>query len=559
MSQFQSIKELFAKGLSLSKLLAKLLTLPALMMAWNVTQGAAPDEILLSWNPVPDSRVARYEVHYGLATGEYKAQVAATSTTASVSGLTPGLTYYFAARACDSGSTCSGYSNEVSATIPFAAPVADFVADKRSGLAPVTVTFACQSTGSISTRTWRFGDGTSSTAATAVKTYTAPGTYEVSLSVSGPGGEDTEAKSGYIEVKAPAPIAGFTGTPLKGPAPLTVAFQNTSTGQIGVSDWSFGDGSKSGETHPSHTYTVPGVYAVTLTVSGTAGANSLTQASYIQVESSGDGNPAGSSPAELPMELGEVLVDHNWRRVSFSTPFTNPIVVAKPLSYNGSDPAVVRVKGVDATGFWIRVQEWDYLDGRHASETVSYLVIERGRHQLPDGAWVEAGRLVTGATNSFVTRSFSEPLYETPVVFATVTTVNEADAVTTRLRKVTVKGFEVGMREQESKPQKHLAESIDYVAFEPSFGVVNGLRYEIGFMAGGVTDKPKTLLYQGSYAQEPLFLADMQTTNGIDTANLRWRNRNEASLELWVSEEKSKDSEIAHTTESIGYFAGTKD
>jgi hypothetical protein len=180
--------------------------------------------------------------------------------------------------------------------------------------------------------------------------------------------------------------------------------------------------------------------------------------------------------------------------------------------------------------------------------------MERGRHQLPDGAWVEAGRLVTNATNTFVAQPISEPLHETPVVFATVTSINEADAVTTRVRNVSVNGFEVGMQEQESKPQKHLAESIDFIAFEPSFGVVNGMRYEVALMNSGVTDKPQTLLYQGSYEQAPLFVADMQTANGLDTANLRWENRNETSLEVWVSEETSKDSETTHTTESVGYF-----
>ena len=52
-----------------------------------------------------------------------------------------------------------------------------------------------------------------------------------------------------------------------------------------------------------------------------------------------------------------------------------------------------------------------------------------------------------------------------------------------------------------------------------------------------------------------MFLADMQTTNGADTANLRWRNRNEVAVEIGVSEEQSKDSETSHAAESVGYFA----
>ena len=165
------------------------------------------------------------------------------------------------------------------------------------------------------------------------------------------------------------------------------------------------------------------------------------------------------------------------------------------LSNNDGAPAVVRVYGVDGDGFWIRVQEWGYLDGKHANEAVTYTAMERGRHQLPDGAWVEAGRLAKGTT-TFATTTFSEPFGEMPVVFSTVTSVNEADAVVTRMRRISVTGFQVRMQEQEINKQTHLPESVDYIAWEPSFGVVNGLRYEVGFVTGQVSSNRQTLVYQ---------------------------------------------------------------
>ena len=292
-----------------------------------------------------------------------------------------------------------------------------------------------------------------------------------------------------------------------------------------------------------------------------ASGNVTFQAATLQATSAATSAATlqATDAADVAIELGEVQVNEQWQRVNFKTPFADPIVVAKPLSGNDSDPAVVRVKGVDATGFWIRVQEWDYQDGIHGSERLSYMVTERGRHQLPDGAWVEAGRLTTGATNTFVSQTFSEPLYEIPVVFATVTSANEAAAVATRLRTITVKGFEVGMQEQESNAQQHLAESIDYIAWEPSFGVVNGMRYEVGLMDTGLTDTPQTLLYPGVHSQTPFLIADMQSTNGTEPATLRWRNRNEVSVDLWVAEEQSKDLEIAHSAESVGYWLADKD
>jgi len=386
-----------------------------------------------------------------------------------------------------------------------------------------------------------------------------------------------ETSTGNITVQATAlqgasastaPVASFTANGSAASSLVvaqgqTVTFVDTSTGTVTSRSWNLDDGTTATTATVVKSYSTAGAKTVKLTIQGPRGTDTATKTVNVTASappsSSSDGSGGTEIGASYPLQAGELEINHEWQRVEFSTPFSDPIVVAKPLSYNGSDPAVVRVKGIDATGFWIRVQEWDYLDGKHAYETVSYLVMERGRHQLPDGAWVEAGHLVTSATNTFVAQHFSEPLYETPVVFATVTSVNEPDAVTTRLRNVSMKGFEIGMQEQESKPQKHLAESIDFIAFEPSFGVVNGMRYEVELMSSRVTDKPQTLVYRDSYERAPLFLADMQTSNGMDTSSLRWENRNEVSTDLWVSEEQSKDSETSHTNESIGYFVAAAD
>lgn len=62
-------------------------------------------------------------------------------------------------------------------------------------------------------------------------------------------------------------VADFSGTPLFGTAPLTVAFTDLSTGTPTSWAWSFGDGGTSTAQNPTHIYTAPGVYTVTLTAS----------------------------------------------------------------------------------------------------------------------------------------------------------------------------------------------------------------------------------------------------------------------------------------------------
>ena len=63
--------------------------------------------------------------------------------------------------------------------------------------------------------------------------------------------------------------ASFTATPSGGTAPLNVNFTDTSNGSITSWAWDFGDGATSGIPNPVHTFTSPGTYRVTLTVTDT--------------------------------------------------------------------------------------------------------------------------------------------------------------------------------------------------------------------------------------------------------------------------------------------------
>ena len=69
---------------------------------------------------------------------------------------------------------------------------------------------------------------------------------------------------------SPAPVPGFTATVTSGAAPLPVTFTDTSTVLAGTMwNWSFGDSTWFNATvscNPDHTYTMPGTYTVTLTV-----------------------------------------------------------------------------------------------------------------------------------------------------------------------------------------------------------------------------------------------------------------------------------------------------
>jgi hypothetical protein len=261
-----------------------------------------------------------------------------------------------------------------------------------------------------------------------------------------------------------------------------------------------------------------------------------------------------SDNVEIGVEIGEVSVDHNWKWVEFNNTFIDPVVVAKPLSYNRGDPAVLRIQNVDSTGFDIRIQEWDYLDGTHTTENVSYIVMEQGSYILEDGTKVEAGRFDTDTTGSFGWVDFSQTFNQVPVVTSTVSSFNEEDAVCSRLRNIDTTGFDFCMQEQEHNSQIHTTETICYIAWEPSSGTVGNLTFEVDKTNDVITHNLQTIVYNETFMATPVFLADMQTTDGGDTANLRWQNKDFYGIDIKITEEQSRDSEMNHTTEVVGYM-----
>ncbi|MCP3915545.1 MAG: PKD domain-containing protein [bacterium] len=162
-------------------------------------------------------------------------------------------------------------------------PTSNFFGNPTSGSAPLNVAFTNTASGEVSSYNWSFGDGATSSAPNPSHTYTTAGTYNVALTVSGPGGSDTETKNGYITVSSGAPSAAFSGSPTSGNAPLPVFFLDESTGTVTSWAWDFGDGGTSTQANPQYTYTQGGVYTVSLTVTGPGGSDTETLTNYVTV------------------------------------------------------------------------------------------------------------------------------------------------------------------------------------------------------------------------------------------------------------------------------------
>jgi hypothetical protein len=231
----------------------------------------------------------------------------------------------------------------------------------------------------------------------------------------------------------------------------------------------------------------------------------------------------------------------------------------KGLSSNDFAPATVRIRNVGPTGFEIRIEEWDYLDGVHTPESVSYLAMERGPHVFGTGIRVEAGRLATNASPSqpFTSVTFTQAFGVAPVVLTAVTSVNEADAVITRMRSITSRSFEVRMQEQMNHVQSHATETIDYIAWEPPSGTVDGFTFEVQTIPDVVATAVYPLRFIEHFLAIPMFLSAMQTTNGWEPATLRWDNKEATGVKIQIQDEASGSDDVPPLSEVVGYMAFT--
>ena len=243
-----------------------------------------------------------------------------------------------------------------------------------------------------------------------------------------------------------------------------------------------------------------------------------------------------------------------WHSVDFDVPLDDPIVVAGPVSLNGGDPVTVRVRDVTDTGFEWQIDEYNYLDGAHATETVDWFAVERGTHVLADGRRIVAES--TGRNHVWAEVEL-DGFDAAPAVFAQVASDRGGDAVVIRTRGVDANGFEIRLDEEEKKDRTHLFEKIHYIAM--SHG--GGEGWDVGVTGNSVTHRNFEIEFEPGVADDASVLAFMQTFDGGDTASIRLRDRTDGdaasgpSATIFVEEERSKDNEVAHTTEAVAYAA----
>jgi uncharacterized protein (DUF1800 family) len=243
----------------------------------------------------------------------------------------------------------------------------------------------------------------------------------------------------------------------------------------------------------------------------------------------------------------------SWHDMTFESRFDSPpIVMMGPVSFNGGDPSTLRIRNVVEEGFQFQIDEWDYRDGSHTEESLSYLAVEAGVLDL-DGIPAIAGRIesVGFSLQSF---TFDTPFQSPPVILFQIEASDTSPALVVRPRRITAAGFQLRIQAEEKNRTRLTPRPVHFIALEQGqYLQSNGQPIIVGTTGEQVTHSWFNIEFPTPLS-DPVFLAHMQSTFGGNTASLRHRRLDERGVQVKVEEEQSLDTEVSHIKENVGFI-----
>lgn len=257
----------------------------------------------------------------------------------------------------------------------------------------------------------------------------------------------------------------------------------------------------------------------------------------------------------LVLETGTVNLDEVTVTVNLNNTFVNPVVIVQEPTYLGNHEAIARVRNITANSFDVMIEEPIDKDGTHVFEDIYYVVIESGAYTFPSGVMLEAGTMTSSDLN-FHNITFQQTYAATPAVMTQIQNDNTGTVfLKTRQQNSTTAGFEAKLEREESLNTTNISgtETIGYFAIDKGVGMLDIFNYEAGSFTA--TQATATYNFNAAFGGGVHYVSSIATFNGGDPASLRTISLSATSVQTFIDEDVSYDTETSHVTETIDFFA----
>lgn len=275
-------------------------------------------------------------------------------------------------------------------------------------------------------------------------------------------------------------------------------------------------------------------------------------------------------------EVGTTTTNSGGVVINLQHTYTDPVFIVEAISGDATGgsanrPAVAIITATTTSSFTVRIQEPDNELDTHGVETLSYIVMERGSYQLPDGRRVDVntidtsryyGNAVSGTSDD--TCTFTQTFTSAPVILTSLQTNNNTgtpDFLSASIALVSSDDFACSMEVPDGETNIPTSpETIGWIAIEGGAFTNNGIAFEATTTSASITGWVDTPWYEQAFTQLfigiPGIVANKQTRNGAEGGWVRYDNQDTDSVQFAIDERD--DGERTHTTEVVAYLAHSR-
>ena len=271
--------------------------------------------------------------------------------------------------------------------------------------------------------------------------------------------------------------------------------------------------------------------------------------------------------AQEPLEFGaiDISISDSWVQIDLENNYTSPIVSMGSITRNDEGSLVAQVRNVTATSFEIRVVDWGQAGTHTGTETVSFIAMEEGRHEI-GGVTFEAGKkddfgalpFVGNLQTGYLSINFNPIVKQEGAdgdwnYSAFTQIVGDADPSAIHCRHNITASWTDQLRfrfEQARDDTSEMAISeLHYIVVQAGEGVTsNGIPFKSFSTDRLYEEIPKDLEFGVSYP-DPLIYGRLPFVFGGDSTALRITDVSDTKLTAYADEGNGWNK--LHTTESV--------